>query len=108
MEPNALDGNSMRRFVALAFLVVAAGCAGTIPQADRDLFAAIERGDAGDVERSLASGANVNVAHDSEYAGLPPLGWASARGSTQTVELLIARGANVNGANRHGTTPLQM
>ncbi|HEY7376441.1 MAG TPA: ankyrin repeat domain-containing protein [Polyangia bacterium] len=98
----------MRGIASLLLVVAAAGCAGTLPRADRDLFTAIKRGDAGEVERLLASGANANVKPVRDYDGLPPLGWASGWGSTKIVELLLARGANVNGANEHATTPLHV
>jgi len=106
METDRVGGTV--RSVLLSFLVAAAGCFGTMPRADHDLFAAIKRDDGREVERLLSSGANVNVTLDPAYDGLPPLAWASGWASARTVELLIAHGANVNGANRHGTTPLQL
>jgi ankyrin repeat protein len=94
------------RWVAVVFFLMT-GCA-TLPKADRDLFGAIEADNAAEVGRLLASGAKVNVPHDGYFDGLPPLGWASAHGSTKVIESLIARGANVNGANKHGSTPLHV
>jgi ankyrin repeat protein len=88
-------------------LSAAVGCA-TVPKADRDLFAAIREDNASEVERLVATGANVNGTHAPSYDGLPPLAWAGAWGSTKAAELLIARGANVNGGNRYGSTPLHL
>jgi ankyrin repeat protein len=97
----------MNKCSLLLLLSSAVGCA-TVPNADRDLFAAIKEDNASEVGRLVATGANVNVKHDQSYDGLPPLAWAGAWGSTKAAELLIARGANVNGGNRYGSTPLHV
>lgn len=95
----------MRRCAPLLFLAFVVGCA-TVPKADRDLFMAIEKDNAAEVERLLASGANVNVKHDKAFGGLPPLAWAGVWGSTKAAELLLTRGANVNAGDQYGSTPL--
>jgi ankyrin repeat protein len=97
----------MNKCSLLLLLSAAVGCA-TVPKADRDLFAAIKENNASEVERLVASGANVNVHHDQSYGGLPPLAWAGVWGSTKAAELLIVRGAKVNGGDRYGSTPLQV
>ena len=79
-----------------------------MPKANRDLFAAIKEDNAAEVERLLASGANVNVKDAQAFDGLPPLAWAGVWGSSKAAELLIARGANVNAGNRRGSTPLHV
>lgn len=108
MAPLGWKGDTLKRLPSLLLLLLAVGCGATLPQADRDLFAAIKADDAPQVQRSLVSGANINVARDSYYDGLSPLGWASASGSTKAAELLIARGADVNGVSKGGVTPLHV
>ena len=57
----------------LVLLSAALGCA-TVPRTDRDLFEAIKQDNAAEVERRVATGANVNVKADRSYDTLPPLG----------------------------------
>jgi ankyrin repeat protein len=101
-KPGAVGGNVMRRSVSLLLLLAAARCAGTLPRADLDLFAAIKRGDTGDVERLLASGANVNGA--SEH-GTTPLHVAAYQEDPVVAAVLIREGAAINARNH---TPLEV
>lgn len=70
---------------------------------DKDLLAAIERGDAGAVKAALDAGAK---AGGSAPNGEPPLALAAASGNEAIVALLLDRGAAADGAGEAGNSPL--
>jgi ankyrin repeat protein len=100
--------------------VAAVGCAETLPKADRDLFAAIKRADAGEVQRLLASGADVNrneAGASPLFAAMERLARAPARRTpteaevakvVDVVELLLANGARVDVRASGGAMPIHM
>jgi len=97
----------MHQLLVGAIVLLAVGCA-TVPKVDQDLFAAVRRDDAPEVQRLAAAGANVNAKGDRAHEGLPPLAWAAVWGSTKSTELLLARGADVNWTSGDGVTPLHV
>jgi cytohesin len=105
MEKSSLS--AMHRLLAGAAVLLAGGCA-AVPKVDQDVFAAVRRDDAPEVQRLAAAGANINAVGDRTHEGLPPLAWAAVWGSTKSAELLVARGADVNWTNGDGVTPLHV
>jgi ankyrin repeat protein len=99
--------SAMNHVLWATVVLLVVGCA-TLPKAEQDLFAAVRRDDAPEVQRLAAAGANINVKGDRDHEGLPPLAWAAVWGSNKSAELLLARGANVNWANEDGVTPLHV
>lgn len=97
-------------FVGLAGFLWLAACSGTAlgqddsrTERNRRLVLAAERGDAAEVRRLIAAGADVNwqdEKHDSAYLV------AGARGHTEVVRLTLAAGANLKSTNRFGGTAL--
>lgn len=103
---------------ALLLLLSSLGCA-TVPRADPDLFAAAAQNNTAEIERLLATGANVNAR---DQAGWTPLHRAMERlasrptagtppdseivATAKTVELLLSRGAEVNVRARNGIAPI--
>jgi ankyrin repeat protein len=85
--------------VALCVIAVSAQ-----PDASREaVFAALQRGNAGEVERLLTSGVSPNVV-DAE--GTPALMAATLFADAETVELLLKHGADPNRADASGATAL--
>jgi len=78
----------------------------TVAQArsNEELFAAVRYGNAQEVRRVLAAGADVNGRDDER--GATPLFWAALSGSAYKAELLIASGADLNAKDQKGLTPL--
>jgi ankyrin repeat protein len=70
-----------------------------------DLFAAVKAGNAEEVRRLLATGADSKVRDNRDAA---PLHWAAVSGSKEVAELLIAHGADVNATDRVGYTALHV
>ncbi len=70
---------------------------------DKDLLAAIERGDAGAAKAALDAGGK---AGGSAPNGEPLLALAAATGNEAIVELLLARGARADAAGDAGNTAL--
>jgi ankyrin repeat protein len=103
MGNESWKGNAVSRVASLLLLLSAVGCAGTLPKPDRDLFAAIKRGDAGEVDRLLASGANVNGV---DAHATTPLHVAAYHEDPAVAALLVRNGAAVNVRNDAGMTPL--
>jgi ankyrin repeat protein len=89
----------------LLVLLATMGCA-TLPKADRDLLAAVEKDDSSGVDRSLAAGARLDASHERSCEGLPALGCAAWFGSVKSAQSLLARGADANVRGRGGVTPL--
>jgi ankyrin repeat protein len=108
----------MERSSLLLLLLSGVGCA-TLPKPDQDLFAAAVRDDTREVERLLATGANVNAR---DKAGWTPLHkamerFASAPSGSRapdaemvavagTAEVLLSRGADVNVRSGNGIAPI--
>lgn len=89
------------RMSLLALFVVAVSAQ---TDASREaLFAALQRGAAGEVERVLSSGVSPNVV-DAE--GIPALMTATLFADAKTVELLLKHGADPNRADASGATAL--
>src|SRR4051812_41237725 len=76
-------GPTMRNALPLLFVSLVLGCA-TLPKADQELFAAIKRDDALEVERLAVSGANINAKDDRDHERLPPLAWVAVWGSSKS------------------------
>jgi ankyrin repeat protein len=74
------------------------GCANNTP-----LIKAANSGNAKEVSRLLADGADVNAKN---LRGNTPLHVAADQGLKDVAELLIAKGADVNAKNLRGNTPL--
>ena len=90
------------RLVLAACFVLSASA--QAPDSDsRALFAAIERGAAGEVERLLSRGANPNAL---DADGTPALMVAALFADAGTMEQLLKRGADPNMADRSGATAL--
>ena len=88
----------LQLFVAVAGATVAAAD-------DRALLAAVERGDAAEVQALLAGAASANAA---DPDGTSALHWAVHRNDLELTSALIAAGARVDAANRYGVTPLYL
>jgi len=67
-----------------------------------ELFQAIRAGESAEVQRLLATGAQLDVSDD--YG--TPLHHAARAGETEIVELLLQAGADVRATNMYGGTPL--
>jgi hypothetical protein len=92
-----------RSLLLFATLLIAASAAAQGPSLNRQLVLAAERGDATEVRRLIASGADVNwqdEKQDSAYLV------AGARGHTEVVKLTLAAGADLKSTNRYGGTAL--
>src|SRR5262245_27844387 len=76
-----------------------------MPNATKQLVAAVEQGDLAAVKAALAGGANVNAKaqHD-----MSPLLTACFNGFAEIAEALVAAGADTKARNRHEWTPLTM
>ena len=72
---------------------------------DTLLHAAVTRGNLGDVELLLASGAKVDAVGD---LGNTPLHGAASRGLVDIVKKLIECGADINIKNEFGETPVDL
>jgi ankyrin repeat protein len=88
--------------LALAALLAVAISAQVAPPSDA-LFAALQRGAAGDVERLLGTGASPNAV---DADGTPALMVAVLFADARAVELLLTRGADVNRTDASGATAL--
>ncbi|HEY1898420.1 MAG TPA: ankyrin repeat domain-containing protein [Steroidobacteraceae bacterium] len=67
------------------------------------LLWAAHRGDAAQVKRLIAAGANVSLAN---HYGATPMSEAATQGETDVIALLLKAGADVNSANAEGETAL--
>lgn len=70
---------------------------------NRQLVLAAERGDATEVRRLIAAGADVNWQDEKQDSAFLVAG---ARGRTEVVKLTLAAGANLKSTNRYGGTAL--
>ena len=70
---------------------------------NRQLVLAAERGDAAEVRRLIAAGADVNWQDEKQDSAFLVAG---ARGHTEVVKLTLAAGANLKSTNRYGGTAL--
>jgi hypothetical protein len=92
-----------RLAAAVAALAFAALAFAQPMDRNRQLVLAAERGDASEVRRLVAAGADVNwqdEKHDSAFLV------AGARGHTEVVKMTLAAGANLKSTNRYGGTAL--
>src|SRR5438046_4534393 len=96
---------TMFAFVGACLVASSAGHKSAYGADNGALLAAAERGDAQEVGRLLAAGADLNVTNRS---GEVPLHLAAVSGSKDVAQLLIDRGADVNAQDRGGFTPLHM
>ena len=69
----------------------------------RELISAARKGDVGEVERLIRSGANLNIRSDGGWTALI---WASFQNYVEVVKLLISAGANLNIRNNGSQTAL--
>ena len=74
--------------------------------AERQLFDAVQRGDAAAAEALLSAGAAAANTADTARGGLRPLHLAAREGHYSIVVLLLQHGAGVNAANTSGRTAL--
>jgi uncharacterized protein len=95
----------MRRIARslLAAAVVAGSAAAQAPSANHRLVLAAERGDAPEVRRLIAAGADVNWQDEKQDSAFLVAG---ARGHAEVVKLTLAAGANLKSTNRYGGTAL--
>lgn len=93
----------MRHVAALAFLAFALTAMAQSPDLNRRLVLAAERGDAPEVRRLIAAGADVNWQDEKQDSAFLVAG---ARGRTEVVKLTLAAGANLKSTNRYGGTAL--
>jgi ankyrin repeat protein len=94
----------MRRIAIALFATIAAAVAMAQPaDRNRQLVLAAERGDAPEVRRLIAAGADVNWQDEKQDSAFLVAG---ARGRTEVVKLTLAAGANLKSTNRYGGTAL--
>lgn len=93
------------RFGALFVLLLSMSgvCAQTPSPLDRALIGAAERGDAAEVKRLLARGANVNAQDEKQDSAFLVAG---ARGRTEVLKVLLAAKPDFKLTNRYGGTAL--
>jgi hypothetical protein len=84
-------------------LLVAAQALAQSPERNRRLVLAAERGDAAEVRRLIAAGADVNWQDEKQDSAFLVAG---ARGHAEIVKLTLAAGANLKSTNRFGGTAL--
>ena len=87
-------------FIALACI---AGAAAQPPELNRQLVLAADRGDAAEVRRLIAAGADVNWQDEKLDSAFLIAG---ARGHAEVLRLTLAAGANLKSTNRYGGTAL--
>jgi uncharacterized protein len=92
----------MRRAGLLLALLSMAAMA-QAPDVNRRLVLAAERGDAAEVRRLIAAGADVNWQDEKQDSAFLVAG---ARGHAEVVKLTLAAGANLKSINRYGGTAL--
>ena len=95
--------NKLRRFVPEVLSLLLLSTLASAVQAQADLADAASRGDTGQVERLLKSGADVNA---QQADGATALQWAAYRGDAKLTERLLKAGAKADLANHNGATPL--
>ena len=93
----------MRRFAALVLLAFAFSAMAQVPDVNRQLVLAAERGDSQEVRRLIAAGADVNWQDEKQDSAFLVAG---ARGHAEVVRLTLAAGANLRSTNRYGGTAL--
>ena len=93
----------MRLALASFFLLLASLALAQPVERNRQLVLAAERGDAAEVRRLIAAGADVNWQDEKQDSAFLVAG---ARGHTEVVKLTLAAGANLKSTNRYGGTAL--
>jgi ankyrin repeat protein len=86
-----------------ALLLFAMPAIAQTPEQNRRLVLAAERGDAAEVRRLIAAGADVNWQDEKQDSAFLVAG---ARGQTEVVKLALAAGADLKSTNRYGGTAL--
>jgi ankyrin repeat protein len=94
---------NMRLFPFLLLALLSMAAMAQAPELNRRLVLAAERGDASEVRRLIAAGADVNWQDEKQDSAFLVAG---ARGRVEGVRLLLAHKANPNIADRDGVTPL--
>jgi hypothetical protein len=102
-EIERLTAKSVRRFATLLLVVIAFAAEAQSPDGNRQLVLASERGDAAEVRRLIAAGADVNWQDEKQDSAFLVAG---ARGHAEVVKLTLAAGANLASTNRYGGTAL--
>lgn len=95
--------SDLRLFAALVLLALALPAMAQTSDLNRQLVLAAERGDAPEVRRLIAAGADVNWQDEKQDSAFLVAG---ARGRTEVVKLTLAAGANLKSTNRFGGTAL--
>jgi ankyrin repeat protein len=93
----------MRHVFAFIALLWAGFALGQAVETNRQLVLAAERGDAPEVRRLIAAGADVNWQDEKQDSAFLVAG---ARGRTEVLRLTLAAGANLKSTNRYGGTAL--
>jgi len=95
----------MGRYALLAVFAVLAATGCNFPRPDTPLAQAAAAGEADEVRRLLAAGANVD---ERDRTGFTALIWAARRGETESVQLLLAAGADpdLHDGYVNGWTPI--
>jgi ankyrin repeat protein len=93
----------MRRSVTVLLATFAAVALAQPADRNRQLVLAAERGDAAEVRRQIAAGANVNWQDEKQDSAFLVAG---ARGHAEVVKLTLAAGADLKSTNRYGGTAL--
>jgi ankyrin repeat protein len=91
------------RTLALLFFFLSMTAMAQSTDLNRQLVLAAERGDAAEVRRLIAAGADVNWQDEKQDSAFLVAG---ARGRTDVVKLTLAAGANLRSTNRYGGTAL--
>jgi ankyrin repeat protein len=91
------------RVLGIMFLLLSTIAMAQAPDLNRALVLAAERGDATEVRRLIAAGADVNWQDEKQDSAFLVAG---ARGRTEVVKLALAAGADLKSTNRYGGTAL--
>lgn len=95
----------MKRFRAIAVVVLLLTSRAAVAQSTAPLADAAEKKDAAKIAALLKNGDDVNAA---QVDGMTALHWATYHDDLPTAILLIKAGANAKAANRYGVTPLSL
>src|SRR5579862_2268872 len=96
---------TLKRFEAVALVLVLFGRGSAFAQTDASLADAAEHKDASKIAALLKQGAQVNA---SQADGMTALHWVVYHDDQTAATLLVKAGANVKETNRHGVAPLSL